>query len=334
MKKALAILIAVLLTMSVFFVACSKNEDENNGNNNSSKTTDKSSDNGVLTPDTEFGFEKDAEGNDVLVQYEKDKKGKVIAHVIGNDGKKTNVTVPANNYNKNEEAKNNPSNITEPETIPNVTTTNPNTSESVTNNTADEKGTTNPELTTLPMDKIKIPTTDATGKPVQFKDRDILSVQKLLEVPYLYTASYESKDGVPINIARHVALWMAESDGNQSTSFPGGTTVINLFIYFNQTVTNFKTGCNNIQNDSHPAPIKYNPGNDIFTISSYEEKTHSIEIKEIEDLGNNNFYKVTASVKPINGSDCKSTKVVAVIQKTKLNPKYDYTFSLKALKWS
>lgn len=335
MKKSLAIIIAALLVISVCFVACSKNKDKDkdvDGTSDSNAQTSTTGE-GLLAPEfqDEYGFEKDKDGNDVLVKYEKDKNGKVSAYVVDENGKKTDVTVPASNYEKNESNNNSPSEI---QTVPNVPTTDPKEIETVTNNTSDEKGTTNPELTTLPLEDVVVPKTTDKGKPVQFSNKDILAVQRMLEVPYLYTASYENSDGVPISIARHAALWMAANDGNQNTALPGGTTIINLFIYFDQTVSNFKTKCNNTAGDSHPAPIRYNPGNDIFTIMNYEEKTHSIEIEKIENLGNNNYYKVTASVKAENGSDCKMKKVVAIVQKNRLNQKYDSSFSVKALQWS
>lgn len=332
MKKSLAIIIAALLVISICFVACSnKEKDEPNDKGEESSSTS-TTEGGLLAPEfqEEFGFEKDENGNEVLVKYEKDKDGKITAHVIGEDGKETDVTVPPLNYENNE----NNTSPSEIHTVPNVPTTDPKEIETVTNNTSKEKGTTNPELTTLPLKDVSVPSTTDSGERVQFSNKDILAVERMLEVPYLYTASYENSDGVPISIARHAALWMAANDGNQNTALPGGTTIINLFIYFDQTVSNFKTKCNNTAGDPHPAPIKYNPGNDIFTIMKYEEKTHTIEIKEIEDLGNNNYYKVMGTVKAENGSDCDKKIVVAVIQKNRLNQKYNSSFSLKAINWA
>lgn len=191
------------------------------------------------------------------------------------------------------------------------------------------------ELTTLPFDDIKVPSTSASGKKVKFSNADVATVTHMLEVPYLYMASYENTDQVPISIATHVACWMLERENLNTSSFASGTVVIDLFNYFDRTVVSFKTECNSYTGNgaTNAAPITYNSDNDTFKITSdYEAATHEVTITEIQNLGNNNYYKVIGTVKAANGSNCKATKVEAVIQKNKLDSSLG--FSVKALKWS
>lgn len=316
LKKSLIFILVAALAVSAVFASCSKNKENDNSTG------------GLNSPGAEYGIEKDENGKDVEVIYEKDDDGNVNGYIV-EDGKKTDVTVPSvDNYvDPNETTK-----YTDNE-IENNTKPDPKDDEDITNNTSDEKDTTNPELTTLPLDKAKLPKTTDSGTPVKFSDKDIVTVTKMLQVPYLYTASYESNEDIPIEIARHVAIWNAQNDGNKLTTFPSGTVVSGLFVYFQGTVRNFSTSCNTTTNDSHPAPIAYNVSKDTFTISSYESKTHSIDIKSIEFLGNNNYYKVLATVKEENKSGCDKRVLVAIIQKNKLNSNYKYSFSVKALQW-
>lgn len=153
----------------------------------------------------------------------------------------------------------------------------------------------------------------------------------MLEVPYLYMASYENTDQVPISIATHVACWMLERENLNTSSFASGTVVIDLFNYFDRTVVSFKTECNSYTGNgaTNAAPITYNSDNDTFKITSdYEAATHEVTITEIQNLGNNNYYKVIGTVKAANGSNCKATKVEAVIQKTSLIQALDFPLKL------
>lgn len=180
-----------------------------------------------------------------------------------------------------------------------------------------------------------MPSTSDSGKKVKFSNADVATVTHMLEVPYLYSASYENTDQVPISIATHVACWMLERENLNTSSFASGTVVIDLFNYFDRTVVSFKTECNSYTGEgaTNAAPITYNSGNDTFKITSdYEKATHEVTITEIQNLGNNNYYKVIGTVKASNGSNCKATKVEAVIQKNKLDSSLG--FSVKALKWS
>lgn len=173
--------------------------------------------------------------------------------------------------------------------------------------------------------QVDVPSTTDTGKEVNFSESDQLIIKSMLEVPYLYQASYENSNGVPIQLATHVAVWMAEHEGSVNKVYPASPVVLNLFKYFGQTVVNFKNQCNDYAKD-YEAPIKYNSKDDTFTISEFTAKKQSVNITKIEDL-ENNYYRVTASV-----SGCDKSKVVAVIQKNKLDSSLG--FSIKALKWS
>ena len=91
-----------------------------------------------------------------------------------------------------------------------------------------------------------------------------------------------------------------------------------------KTVVNFKTQVNKVNS----TPIKYNSKNDTFSVSKYPKKKQTVKITKIEDLGDNNFYKVTGKVSKADGVK----KVQAVVQKNKLDSTLG--FSIKALKWS
>lgn len=65
-----------------------------------------------------------------------------------------------------------------------------------------------------------------------------------------------------------------------------------------------------------------------FSVSKYPKKKQTVKITKIEDLGDNNFYKVTGKVSKADGVK----KVQAVVQKNKLDSTLG--FSIKALKWS
>lgn len=168
-----------------------------------------------------------------------------------------------------------------------------------------------------------VPKTSATGKEVSFSTGDMETIADMLEVPYLYLTNYENSDGVPINIAAYTAVWMAQHDGGTGETYPSSPVVLNLFKFYGQTVVNFKTKVNDVKD----TPIKYNTKNDTFTVSTYPKKKQTVKITKIEDLGDNNFYKVTADV---SGAG-KIKKVNAIIQKNKLDSTLG--FSVKALNW-
>ena len=310
-KKIGIVLICVAMAATVF-AGCSK------------KNTDNETPSGGLEDSAqEFGFEEDEDGNTVAVEYDGDK-----AYVIDDNGNRTGKVLkrkPTTTTTTKKSDKDSDDN----KKAPNKQEDRPN----VPNKTDGEE--TKKELTTLPFDDIKVPSTSASGKKVKFSNADVATVTHMLEVPYLYMASYENTDQVPISIATHVACWMLERENLNTSSFASGTVVIDLFNYFDRTVVSFKTECNSYTGNgaTNAAPITYNSNNDTFKITSdYEAATHEVTITEIQNLGNNNYYKVIGTVKAANGSDCKATKVEAVIQKNKLDSSLG--FSVKALQGS
>ncbi len=197
------------------------------------------------------------------------------------------------------------------------------TEKSTTAKKSSGESTTDSKYTTLPVSKDKVPSTSASGTAVTFDSQDQQAIKSMLEVPYLYQYSYENASGIPIGAANHAALWMAEREGLKTNTYASGTIVLDLFKYFGQTVVNYKTNCNSDKNKN----ISYISNNDTFSISNFENQTHSVSITKIESLGNNNYYKVEGTVK-----GCNKTKVVAIIQKNQLD--MSLGFSIKALKWS
>lgn len=220
----------------------------------------------------------------------------------------------ADNYNldgeEGEENGDDEANVSEPDT---TTTTVPYDG---------SEGTTSSDLKEAKADKV--PNSNDKGDKVRFSAKDNTRLKDMLEVPYLYNASYENSDGVPAEIASHVAIWMAQRDGLNTTTYASGTVVLDLFKYFGQTVVNFKTNCNDNKGN---ADITYNTANDTFTIPKAEAHQHTVKITTTESLGNN-YYRITATV---SGAGSIS-KVVAVVQKNRLDSSLG--FSIKALKWS
>ena len=342
MKKAIAILLAALVIASSLAACASKNN--NNGNNTDDSTA------GLEDAVNEYGFEDievtddkgkavtDKDGKKVTTQvavvYEKDKKGKTVAKILDENGdvvtKKNGdeVTIKTDvDLDETTKASKTTTEKTTEEKIP--TTKEQKTTASTTQKTDGKEATTESEITTLDYKKDKVPTiseaiNSKSKKAVAFDSYDQQIVKSMLEVPYLYTFDYENKDGVPIELATHAALWMAEREGLNTSTYASGTIVLDLFKFFGQTVVNFKSKCNDEGNNDK---IKYNKKNDTFTITDFENPKQTVSIKKIEYIGNNNYYLVTADV---SGAGSKS-KVYAVIQKNKLD--IGLGFSIKALQW-
>ena len=315
MKKALAVILAMAVIVSAGFIGCSKKDADDE-----STTADGFAEN---SNEVEFVEETvtdengeavtDADGNVVTelvaYQYTTDKDGKKVLAKIDSDG----------NFVKDKDG----NLVTETTTeAPTQTTAAPTTTTTM---KSDSENTTSAELTTLDVKNDKVPSTSDSGKRVSFEAKDQTTIKDMLEVPYLYLENYENSEGVPINIAAHAAIWMAQRDNLNTKTYASGTVVLDLFKYFGQTVVNFKTTCNDKKGS---ADITYNSGNDTFSIPSGESKTHTVSLDTIEFLGNNNYYKVTGTV---SGAGSIS-KVTAIIQKNKLDQTLG--FSIKALKWS
>ena len=339
MKKIIAILLCVLI-VAASFAAC-----KSNSKNKIDPTAD------LTDAVNEYGFESvevtDKDGKavtdkngekvteQVAVIYEKDKKGRTVAKLLDSNGevkkdKKGKEITVKTDYDLDETTKAASTKKGEKPTEEKIPTTKEQkTTESTTKKKDSGEATTESELTTIDYKKDKVPTlSDALStknkKAVTFDSYDQQIVKSMLEVPYLYTSSYENKKGVPISLATHAALWMAEREDLNTSTYASGTVVLDLFKFFGQTVVNFKSLCNDEgKNDK----IKYNKKNDTFTITDFENPTHTVNLKKIEYLGNNNYYLVTAEVK---GTD-KCDKVYAIIQKNKLD--IGLGFSIKALKW-
>lgn len=309
MKKGLLITLAAIVVITSVLASCaSKNNEETSTEPN------------LDSYDTEVGIEIDENGNEVAVVYETDEDGNVIAYVLDADGNKTDVTVKTTKKASATKKKSESSN----EEI----TLKPEDKKETTGTTKEDiPFTSSYETTKFDKDKREtVPKTSDSGKQVNFSLDDQAIISSMLEVPYLYRASYENSDGVPIEIACHVAVWMAENEGNTKSTYPSSPIVLNLFKYFGQTVVNFKTQCNDFAASSK-APITYNKSDDTFVITEYTKKVQTVKITKIEDLGNNNFYKITGDV-----SGCDKKQVVAIIQKNRLESSLG--FSIKALKWS
>ncbi|MCM1285276.1 MAG: hypothetical protein NC213_06305 [Acetobacter sp.] len=335
MKKVIVLLLAFVVIISCVFVSC-KAKDED-----TTTTTEA----GLESSAEEFGFETadvtdkngkkvtDKDGKAVTtpiaVKYKKDKKGKTYGQVLDNEG----------NDLTDKNGKNVTIKVTETTTAKENKTNNTKPGKEITNNkglttTATQKptGTTKKNVeptsnkdTTKPVGDDTVPKTNASGKEVSFSIEDQNIIKSMLEVPYLYTASYENSEGVPISIATHTAVWMAEREGGTRSVYPSSPIVLSLFKYYDQTVVNFKTKCNS---ENNGAPIEYIAKDDTFEITEYTPKQQEVTITKIEDLGKNNYYKVTGKVTNAKGK----TKVVAIVKKNKLD--ITLGFSIKALKWS
>ena len=335
MKKTIAILLTIIVIASSFAACASKGGKDDEG--------------GLEAAVNEYGFEdvevtdkngkvvKDKDGNVVTTQvavvYEKDKKGKTVAKILDDNGEVVTdkngkeVTVKTDyEIEDSSTAKVETESSTE-EKIP--TTKEQKTTESTTQKANGKEATTEKDVTTLDYKKDKVPTIEEaknskSKKAVAFDSYDQQIVKSMLEVPHLCENGYKNKDGVPIELATHAALWMAEREDLNTSTYASGTIVLDLFKFFGQTVVNFKTKCNDEGNNKN---IQYNKKNDTFSISDFENPTHSVTITKIEYIGNNNYYLVTADV---SGTD-EAKKVYAIIQKNKLD--IGLGFSIKALEW-
>lgn len=301
---------------------------------------------------------------EVPVVYKINKKGKTIAVKIDNSGEEVTdkkgkevtvkttyvmTTSPKNNDDNNNSNSNNNNNNNNNSNNNNSNNNNNPTQSGNSNNTPTGSAENTEKLTTTTTeaptattnknvpntssnepsadkDANGVPRTGSKGKEVNFSVADQQIIKSMLEVPYLYKSSYENADGVPIGIACHTAVWMAEREGNTKTTCASATVVLNLFKYYGQTVVNFKTKCNSAAGEFN-APITYVKSNDTFEITEYTSKKQNVSITKIEDLGNN-YYKVTGKVDNARGID----SVIAIMQKNKLDTSLG--FSVKALKWS
>lgn len=308
MRKAIAVVLATTIAVSVAMIGCSKSK-------NNEETTTKTVD-GLKNNEDTFSIEEetvtdkngeavtDKNGNPVTTQvmYKEttDKKGNKIAVKIDDNGE---VVTDKNK---------------KPVTV--HTTKAPKTTSTTAVSLPDESST----ITTVAPDKDIVPKIDDSTKSASFSEDEIKVIEAMFEVPGIYASNYENSDGVPLDAAKHAAVWMAQRENLNTKTYASGTIVLGLFKFFGQTVVNFKNNC------GKNAEITYNASNDTFTIPSAESAVQKVSIEKVEEYSqknNNNYYKITAKV-----SGCDKSKVVAVIQKNRLESSLG--FSIKAMRWS
>lgn len=309
MRKAIAVVLATTIAVSVAMIGCSKSK-------NDEESTTKAVD-GLENNEDTFNIEEetvtdkngeavtDKDGNPVTTQvmYKEttDKKGNKIAVKIDDNGE---VVTDKNK---------------KPVT---VHTTKAKTTTSTTVVSLPDESTST--ITTVAPDKDIVPKIDDSTKSASFTEDEIKVIEAMFEVPGIYTSNYENSDGVPLDAAKHAAVWMAQRENLNTKTYASGTIVLGLFKFFGQTVVNFKNNCG--KNDE----ITYNASNDTFTIPSAESAVQKVSIEKVEEYSqknNNNYYKITGKV-----SGCDKSKVVAVVQKNRLDSTLG--FSIKAMRWS
>lgn len=309
MRKAIALVLATTIAVSVAMIGCSKSK-------NNEETTTKTVD-GLKNNEDTFSIEEetvtdkngeavtDKNGNPVTTQvmYKEttDKKGNKIAVKIDDNGEV--VT------DKNKKP------VTVHTTKAKIT---------ITTKTTAVLPTQEPTITTVAPDKDIVPKIDDSTKSASFTEDEIKVIEAMFEVPGIYASNYENSDGVPLDAAKHAAVWMAQRENLNTKTYASGTIVLGLFKFFGQTVVNFKNNC------GKNAEITYNASNDTFTIPSAESAVQKVSIEKVEEYSqknNNNYYKITAKV-----SGCNKSKVVAVVQKNRLESSLG--FSIKAMRWS
>ena len=309
MRKAIAVVLATAIAVSVAMIGCSKNgkkEDSTSttidgliGNEDTYEIVDEE----VTDEKGETVTDKNGNAVTTQVMYKEttDKKGNKIAVKIDDNGE---VVTDKNK---------------KPVT---VHTTKGNSSIKPTAQTTSGEPTS--EVTTVPVDEDVVPKIDDKTKPAEFNNSEKEVVESMLSVPNLCNSNYENADGVPLDAAKHAAIWMAQGENLNTKTYASGTIVLGLFKFFGQTVVYFKNNCGSTKE------IKYNADNDTFTIPNAESTVQTVTIDKVEEYAqknNNNYYKVTAKV-----SGCDKSKVVAVVQKNRLESSLG--FSIKAMRWS
>lgn len=309
MRKAIAVVLATAIAVSVAMIGCSKDGKK-----------------GDSTSTTIDGLIGNEDTYEIVDEEVTDEKGETVTDKNGNavttqvmykettDKKGNKITVKVDD---NGEV------VTDKKHKPvTVATTKGNSSIKPTAQTTSGEPTS--EVTTVPVDEDVVPKIDDKTKPAEFNNSEKEVVESMLSVPNLCNSNYENSDGVPLDVARHAAVWMAQREELNTKTYASGTIVLGLFKFFGQTVVNFKNNCGSTKE------IKYNADNDTFTIPNAESTVQTVTVEKVEEYAqknNNNYYKVTASV-----SGGGKTKVVAVVQKNKLDNKLG--FSIKAMRWS
>ena len=306
MRKAIAVVLATAIAVSVAMIGCSK---DGKKDDSTSTTID-----GLIGNEDTYDI-VDEEVTDEQGETVTDKNGNAVTTQVmykeTTDKKGNKITVKVDDNGEVVTDKNKKPITAKPTTT--TTATPPNQSNEPTS-----------EVTTVPADEDIVPKIDDKTKPAEFNNSEKEVVESMLSVPNLCNSNYENADGVPIDVARHAAVWMAQREELNTKTYASGTIVLGLFKFFGQTVVNFKNNCGSTKE------IKYNADNDTFTIPNAESTVQTVTIDKVEEYAqknNNNYYKVTGSV-----SGGGKTKVVAVVQKNKLDNKLG--FSIKAMRWS
>lgn len=309
MRKAIAVVLATAIAVSVAMIGCSK---DGKKDDSTSTTVD-----GLIGNEDTYEI-VDEEVTDEKGETVTDKNGNAVTTQVmykeTTDKKGNKITVKVDD---NGEV------VTDKKHKPvTVATTKGNSSIKPTAQTTSGEPTS--EVTTVPVDEDVVPKIDDKTKPAEFNNSEKEVVESMLSVPNLCNSNYENADGVPLDVARHAAVWMAQREELNTKTYASGTIVLGLFKFFGQTVVNFKNNCGSTKE------IKYNADNDTFTIPNAESTVQTVTVDKVEEYAqknNNNYYKVTGSV-----SGGGKTKVVAVVQKNKLDNKLG--FSIKAMRWS
>lgn len=317
MRKIIAVVLATTVAVSAAMIGCSKKSNDEESTTTTADGLLNNEDSFEIVEETvtdekgEAVTDKDGKPVTTQVMYKEttNKKGKSVLVKIDDEGN----TVTKKNG--------------KPVTIKSSTTKkNSGNSKSTTAVTLPDETTS--EITTVDPDKDVVPKIDDSTKSASFTDGEIAVIEAMLEVPGLYNSNYENSDGVPLEAAKHVAVWMAQREKLNTSTYASGTVVLGLFKYFGQTVVNFKNNCGT------NSEISYNSSNDTFTIPGEESSDHKVTVTKVEEYSqknNNNYYKITASVSG-SVSGCDKSKVVAVVQQNRLDSTLG--FSIKAMRWS
>lgn len=268
MRKAIAVVLATAIAVSVAMIGCSKNGKK-----------------GDSTSTTIDGLIGNEDTYDIVDEEVTDEKGETVTDKNGNavttqvmykettDKKGNKITVKVDDNGEVVTDKNKKPVTAKPTTT--TTATPPNQSNEPTS-----------EVTTVPADEDIVPKIDDKTKPAEFNNSEKEVVESMLSVPNLCNSNYENSDGVPIDVARHAAVWMAQREELNTKTYASGTIVLGLFKFFGQTVVNFKNNCGSTKE------IKYNADNDTFTIPNAESTVQTVTVDKVEEYAqkNNNNY--------------------------------------------
>ncbi len=319
MRKIIAVVLATTVAVSAAMIGCSKKADDKESTTTTADGLINNEDTYEIVEETvtnekgEAVTDKDGKPVTTQVMYKEktDKKGNKTLVKVDDDGntvtdengKDVTITTTTSKNSSGNSSNSGNSGSTTAVTLPEESTT---------------------EITTVDPEKDNVPKIDDSTKSASFTDGEIAVIEAMLEVPGLYNSNYENSDGVPLEAAKHAAVWMAQRENLNTSTYASGTIVLGLFKFFAQTVVNFKNNC------GKNTEITYNSENDTFNIPSAESADQKVSVTKVEEYSqknNNNYYKITASV-----SGCNKSKVVAVVQKNRLESSLG--FSIKAMRWS